>query len=119
MHKKQVENTVLYIVCCILALLLVLTNINKPVIQRPTPTIVSYKILSKKTDSTSIYRICEYRLKTVTYDTIHNRELSTIETPRTIEMEINSDDSILEDVGIVWDNKKECFIQRFKYDSKR
>lgn len=57
-------------------------------------------------------------LKNVTYDTIRNRELSTIETPRVIEVKINSDDSILKSVVIVWDNKKECFIQKFKCDSK-
>ena len=91
---------------------------NKPVIQRPTATTVGYRTLIKKTDSTSIYRNCEYKLKTVTYDTIRNRELSTIETPRVIKLKVNSDDSILEDAGIMWDNKKECFIQRFKQCSK-
>lgn len=49
----------------------------------------------------------------MTYNTIRNRELSTIETPRVIELKVNPDDSILEDVGIMWDNKRECFLQRF------
>lgn len=120
MCRKQVGNTTLYIICCILILLLIIViyGYNKPVIQRPTATTVGYRTLIKKTDSTSIYRNCEYRLKNVTYDTIRNRELSTIETPRVIEVKTNSDDSILESAGIVWDNKKECFIQKFKCDSK-
>lgn len=120
MRRKQVENTILYIICFILILWLsvVIYSHNKPVIQRPTATTVGYRTLIKKTDSTSIYRNCEYRLKTVTYDTIHNRKLSTIETPRNIELKVNPDDSILEDAGIMWDNKKECFIQKFKCDSK-
>lgn len=120
MCRKQVENIVLYIICCILVFLLSVTiyTYNKPVIQRPTATTVGYRTLIKKTDSTSIYRNCEYRLKIVTYDTIHNRELSTIETPRVIELKVNPDDSILEDAGIMWDNKRECFIQRFKQGSK-
>ena len=120
MRRKQVENIILYIICCILIFLLsvMIYGYNKPVIQRPTATTIGYRTLIKKTDSTSIYRNCEYRLKTVTYDTIHNRELSTIETPRIIELKVNPDDSILESVGVVWDNKKECFIQKFKCDNK-
>ena len=51
--------------------------------------------------------------KIVTYNTIRNRELSTIEIPRVIELKVNPDDSILEDAGIMWDNKRECFLQRF------
>ena len=117
---SDVEKTILYVLVLILTLILsiLIYSDNKIVIQRPTATTVSYKTLIKKTDSTSIYRNCEYRLKTITYDTIRNRELSTIETPRSIELKVNLDDSILEDAGIMWDNKRECFIQRFKQDSK-
>lgn len=119
MCRKQVGNIILYIRCILIILLIIaIYGYNKPVIQRPTATTVGYRTLIKKTDSTSIYRNCEYRLKNVTYDTIRNRELSTIETPRVIEVKTNSDDSILESAGIVWDNKKECFIQEFKCDSK-
>lgn len=54
---------------------------SKHDIQRPNPTTVGFRELVEKTDDYSVYRDCKYTLESVTYDTIPNRKLSTIETP--------------------------------------
>lgn len=72
----------LFVVGAIIGLSVYLIQSNsKYNIQRPNPIVVGFRELVEKTDDYSVYRDCKYTLESVTYDTIPNRELSTIETP--------------------------------------
>lgn len=104
-------------------------------IQRPNPTTVGFRELVEKTDDYSVYRDCKYTLESVTYDTIPNRKLSTIETPAVqthsisdrVDLneifdprhegntdwnytEIDDDDlNRLDSLGIYWDEQYGCY----------
>lgn len=107
-------------------------------IQRPNPTTVGFRELVEKTDDYSVYRDCKYTLESVTYDTIPNRKLSTIETPAVqthsisdrVDLneifdprregntdwnytEIDDDDlNRLDSLGIYWDERYGCYRKR-------
>lgn len=108
---------------------------SKRDIQRPNPTTVGFRELIEKTDDYSVYRDCKYTLESVTYDTVPNRKLSTIETP-TVQThpipdrvdlneifdpryegdtdwnytEIEDEDfHLLDSLGIYWDERYGCY----------
>lgn len=117
-----------------LSIYLIQSN-SKHDIQRPNPTAVGFRELVEKTDNYSVYRDCKYTLESVTYDTIPNRKLSTIETPaiQTYSIpdrvdlneifdprhegntdwnytEIEDDDfHYLDSLGIYWDKQYGCY----------
>lgn len=104
-------------------------------IERQKPTVVGYRELIEKTDGYSIYRDCEYKLVSVTYDTIINRQLSTGETsvirthpiPDRVDLndifdpqregdtdwnytDIDEEEMwYLDSVGIYWDGRYGCY----------
>lgn len=118
----------------VLSVYLIQSN-SKHDIQRPNPTTVGFRELVEKTDDYSVYRDCKYTLESVTYDTIPNRKLSTIETPAVqthpisdrVDLneifdprhegdtdwnytEIEDDDfRHLDSLGIYWDERYGCY----------
>ena len=75
---------------------------------------VIYKETLQENDTLKVVRTCEYRLDSISYDTIFKRTRSTIELPVSSKtcVDLPADAVDLDDVGIYWDDDYRCYRKK-------